>query len=103
MESSQSEHEIAARNSYHFAIRKDALQNIEGDTILLVAECGREYDSVCDVEVRIARRETLAVEVDRLRHWQRHNAKIIARAEPGEVLFERLIICIAFVRLDGSD
>ena len=44
--------------------------------IVSVAECWNQHHPVCDIEIRITRREPLVIEIDRLRHRQSRHPEI---------------------------
>src|SRR2546425_9784953 len=103
----KSQHEVLAGDADHITVRQQCGQGIECDSIVRVIERGNKHQLVCDVEVCVTGRESLAIEVQRLWHRQRLDAQrsailISHFAQQGDVFLQRLIVHVRFVFFDDG-
>ncbi len=73
-----------------------------------VVECGNEYQVVGDIEIRIAGREPLPIEMHRLGHGQRFDAEraaalVLHMTKEGEILLQGMIVDVGLVFFDDGN
>ena len=69
------QNQIDRVNPNHFSIRKQLRQDIQGYAIVRIVKRRHEHKPVCNVKIRVTRRQPLAGEIYRLRHRKRNHAK----------------------------
>ncbi len=87
---------------------KQPRQRVEGDAVGRVVEGRDEHETVCDIEVGVAGRETLSLEIHRPGHGQLDDTQglpvlVAGRLKAPEVVLERLVVWVVGARLDGRD
>ncbi len=71
----EAEHQISTVNADDFARGKQLCERVERDAVVRIVERGNQHQAVGDVEIRVAGRQPLAVEVDRRGHGERDHAQ----------------------------
>ena len=104
MQRSQAQHQIAAGNADHFAIREQSRQRVQGHAILRIAEGWRENQPVGDIEIGVARRKQ-AVRQSRPASGQGSVTTRRSRrcSQTRQIFFQRLVIGAGFIGLDHGD
>ena len=75
MQSTKTEHQIAAINADHFARGKQLRERVERDAVIRIVEGGNQHQAVRDIEIRVAGRQPLAIEIDGRGHGERDHAQ----------------------------
>src|SRR5579885_2791254 len=70
--------EIAGVNPNYIALRKQVSERIERKAVVGIIEDGHQNQSIRDVEISVACRQTSPIEVDRRRHRQFNNRQSLA-------------------------
>ena len=97
MQRAQAQDKVCACDSHHLACRKQVGQFVQGHTIVGIVESRHQHNLVRDVEVCVARRQTLPVEINRFGHWEcfypERSAVLITHLfQQREILLKRLIV-----------
>jgi len=82
MERAEAQDEIHGVNAHDGAVLEQLAQDAKGHAIVRIVERGHENGVVGDVEVRVARRQAIILEVKRRRHGERHDLRLRAVLEP---------------------
>ena len=64
MQRAESEHEIHGMDANHRTVFKQFAQDAESDAIVWIIESGNDYRRVADIKIRVARGQTIAVEME---------------------------------------
>ena len=104
----QAPDEVDGVDADDFAAGKAVGNDVERVTVVGVIEGRHQHESVGDVEVRVAGRETLTLEDDRRGHGQFANIErllfeIAGGAQAIEILRERYVVLVSGVRLDAGE
>ena len=95
MERAQAEHQVAAIDADDLARRKQLRERVERGAVVRIVERGNQDETVRDIEIRVAGRKALAIEVNRRGHGKRRNAQAGA-AEDFQILALHFIVGVLF-------
>src|SRR5256714_1133718 len=105
----KSQDKIAAGDAHDLAPGKKSGQGVEGHAVVGVIKCRDEHEFVGNVEVGIARRQALIIEINRRGHGKRLDAKgppggVFHGFEQRKIFLKRDIVSVVRILLhDGHD
>ena len=105
MNCAEAENEVAAIDADNFTVEKIFREDVERDAIVGIVEGGDEHKFVCNVEIGVARRQTVLVEIDRRGHGQFFYAKlpaalVLALFQDGEIFPKMGVVFVGFIFFD---
>src|SRR5262245_61455869 len=99
----QAQHQIATGDADYGAVWKQPLKCTYRDCVVLIDKRRDQEELVGNIEICVTRGQALAAEKYRRRHGERDDAQILAVSQTRQIFSKRLIIELAFIRLDYRD